>query len=205
MPDAQFDDPRLAAVYDPLDPDRGDLDPYVAMTTEFGARQVVDLGCGTGSLAVRLAEGGLDVVGVDPALASLDVARGKPFADRVWWIHGTAADLPDWPADRGWERWTPDATRATAVVDGETVTSETALIDVDPPLVSFRTTFHLGADELTSDSTLRFRTREEIAEDLQEAGLPVDDVRDAPDRPGREFVVVARKPQDRPGTTTPDS
>jgi hypothetical protein len=29
--DPIFAEPRLAEVYDPLDPDRSDLDPYVAM------------------------------------------------------------------------------------------------------------------------------------------------------------------------------
>jgi len=31
--------PRLAAVYDPLDPDRPDLEVYAAMAAEFGARR----------------------------------------------------------------------------------------------------------------------------------------------------------------------
>jgi hypothetical protein len=44
MPDALFDDPRLARLYDPLDPDRSDLDVYAAMAAEFGARSVLDVG-----------------------------------------------------------------------------------------------------------------------------------------------------------------
>lgn len=47
------------------------------MVDEFGAHQVLDIGCGTGSLAVMLAERGCQVVAVDPADASLDVARQK--------------------------------------------------------------------------------------------------------------------------------
>ena len=42
-----FDDPRLAAMYDPLDPDRSDLDVYVAIADRLGARRVLDVGCGT--------------------------------------------------------------------------------------------------------------------------------------------------------------
>jgi predicted RNA methylase len=49
--DALFDEPRLAELYDPLDPDRSDLAAYVAMAGEFGARTVLDTGCGTGTLA----------------------------------------------------------------------------------------------------------------------------------------------------------
>jgi hypothetical protein len=60
--------------------------------------------------------------------------------------------------------------------------------------VSFRWSFAFAGDGavLTSDSTLRFRSREDIADSLALAGLSLDDVRDAPDRPGREFVFLAR-------------
>jgi hypothetical protein len=44
---------------------------------------------------------------------------------------------------------------------------------------------------LTSDATLRFRERAEVERDLAAHGYVVEDVRDAPDRPGREFVFVA--------------
>jgi len=76
--DLIFAEPRLAEVYDPLDPDRSDLDAYVAMVEEFGARSVLDIGCGTGTLACLLARRGLTVTAVDPAAASLAVARTKP-------------------------------------------------------------------------------------------------------------------------------
>jgi len=92
-PDATFADPRQAVLYDVFNNDRSDLDAYVRIADEVGARRVVDLGCGTGSLAVRLAERGLTVTGVDPAGASLDVARTKPNAERVTWVHGDATAL----------------------------------------------------------------------------------------------------------------
>ena len=94
MVDAIFADRRLAAVYDSLEGERDDLDAYLAIVEEFGARAVVDVGCGTGTLACLLAERGLDVVGVDPSAASLGVARGKPGADNVRWILGDATTLP---------------------------------------------------------------------------------------------------------------
>ena len=92
MPDATFDDPRLAALYDPLDPDRSDLDAYAALAEELGAHSVLDIGCGTGIFAIMLAARGHDVVGVDPAGASVDVARAKPGADDVRWVVGEVAD-----------------------------------------------------------------------------------------------------------------
>jgi hypothetical protein len=42
--DAHYEDPRLAALYDPLDSDRLDLEVYAAMAAEFGAREVLDIG-----------------------------------------------------------------------------------------------------------------------------------------------------------------
>ena len=99
MPDEEFRHPRLAALYDVLDPDRSDLDAYVAIATELGARRVLDVGCGTGTLALLLAERGCDVVAVDPAAASLAVARAKPGAGAVRWVEGDATGLTG--ADRG--------------------------------------------------------------------------------------------------------
>jgi hypothetical protein len=50
---------------------------------------------------------------------------------------------------------------------------------------------------LTSDSTLRFRARDEVEATLIEQGYVVDEVRDAPDRPGRELVFFASRPDAR--------
>lgn len=94
MPDAIFDHPRVARMYDPLDPDRSDLDTYMNLVDDFGATAVLDVGCGTGTFCSRLAaERGLRVLGVDPAGASVDVARTKAGADRVTWVVGIALDV----------------------------------------------------------------------------------------------------------------
>ncbi len=240
-PDAIFSDPRLVAVYDTFDGDRADLALYPALVEEYGARAVLDVGCGTGSLACLLAGRGVQVVGVDPAAASLDVARRKPRADGVRWVLGDAGSLPplqvdlatmtgnvaqvfltdeEWAATLGavraalrpggrlvfesrrperqaWREWTRERSWTRAVVPGvgpvETWVEVTA---VRGGLVSFRTGFVFEDDgaELTSHSTLRFRSREELEDSLAAAGFSVEDVRDAPDRPGREFVFVARRP-----------
>jgi SAM-dependent methyltransferase len=242
MADECFRHPRLAAVYDRLDPDRRDLHAYLRMAEEFGARQVLDIGCGTGVFALQLAARGIQVVGVDPARASLDVARAKPGGERVRWILGDATTLPplsaelatmtgnaaqavvdpeDWqrtlrgarealrpggrlvfetriPARRAWEEWNREATYAVTNVPGVgAVEHWVDLLDVSGPLVTFRWTYGFTADGqvLTSDSTLRFRERQEVEAELVAQGLVVEDVRDAPDRPGREFVFVARRPK----------
>ncbi|MFF8678993.1 class I SAM-dependent methyltransferase [Streptomyces sp. NPDC015237] len=241
MADECFRHPRLAAVYDTLDTDRGDLDAYLRMAGEFGARRVLDIGCGTGVFALLLADRGIEVVGVDPAASSLDVARGKPGAARVRWIEGDAASLPPlrtdlatmtanvaqaitgpraWqgtlrgayealrpgghlvfetrdPARRAWEEWDREHTHRVVEIPGAgAVESWCDLLDVSGPLVTFRWTyvFAAGGEVLTSDSTLRFRDRAEVEADLTGRGFEVREVRDAPDRPGRELVFLARRP-----------
>jgi hypothetical protein len=71
----------------------------------------------------------------------------------------------------------------------------TELTEVDGNLVSFRTTFVFDSDGATviSDSTLRFRDSDELAASLAAASLVLDEVRDAPDRPGLELVCIARR------------
>ena len=94
MTDAVFAEPRLAAVYDAFDGPRDDLAAYAALADELGARAVLDLGCGTGTFGCLLAARGIDVVGVDPAAASLEVARRKPGAERVRWVLGDVTAVP---------------------------------------------------------------------------------------------------------------
>jgi len=99
VPDAIFAEPRLADIYDALDPDRSDLETYLAVADELDARSVLDIGCGTGTLACQLAERGSTVTGLDPAGASLRVARRKPYANQVRWLHGQVESLPPLQAD----------------------------------------------------------------------------------------------------------
>jgi hypothetical protein len=68
--------------------------------------------------------------------------------------------------------------------------------EVRPPFVSFRDTYAFLSDGrvVISDSTLRFRGREELETTLVANGFRVLDVREAPDRPGREWVFVCERP-----------
>ncbi|MET9116077.1 class I SAM-dependent methyltransferase [Streptomyces longwoodensis] len=240
MADDCYGHPRLAAIYDPLDLDRSDLDAYLRMVEKFAARQVLDIGCGTGVFALLLADRGIDVVGVDPAQACVDTARAKPGSERVRWVCGDATALPSlqvdlatmtanvaqeitdqgtWqrtlraanealrpgghlifetrdPARRAWEEWTRENSyRVTEIPGIGSVESWVELIDVSWPLVTFRWTYVFASDGqvLTSDSTLRFRERNEVETDLAAHGYLVEDVREAPDRPGRELVFLARR------------
>jgi ubiquinone/menaquinone biosynthesis C-methylase UbiE len=55
---------------------------------------VPDIRSGTGCLALRLAASGRSAVALDPAEASLRVAKAKVAADKVMWINGVVSALP---------------------------------------------------------------------------------------------------------------
>ncbi|WP_210602616.1 class I SAM-dependent methyltransferase [Brevibacterium oceani] len=235
-----YSNARCAAIYDVFEgPDRYDLDVYAAMVDEFGAASVLDVGCGTGAFASMLAVRGVEVVGVDPSALALDVAKSKPGAERVTWVHGTAPDVPplqvdmafmtanvaqvflgdeDWsetlraihgclreggrlvfesrrPERKAWEDWTKATTHCRAEVEGEgPVESWVQLESVDGEYVRFVgvTVFESDGARVEERSTLRFRSRDDLTSSLEREGFVVDEIRDAPDRPGREFVFIAR-------------
>jgi SAM-dependent methyltransferase len=236
-PDAIFADRRQAVLYDVFDHDRGDLGAYVAIADEVEAHRVVDVGCGTGELAVLLAGLGHSVTGVDPAGASLDVARAKPNAELVTWVHGdatalvdvvTAADLAvmtgnvaqvfvsdeDWYATlrairtclrpggwfvfetrrtevRDWDTWDM-APSQVRLPDGRSAVVSRTVTEVALPLVTFEGSIVIREEIMRSTSTLRFRDCNELEHDLDRCGFDVVDVRDAPDRPGKEMVFLTQ-------------
>jgi SAM-dependent methyltransferase len=172
---------------------------------------------------------------VDPAGASLDVARAKPNAQLVTWVHGDASSLvgleaavdlvvmtgnvaqvfisdEDWYATlrairtclrpggwfvfetrrsevRDWETWDL-APSPVALADGSTAVLSCTVTDVALPLVTFEGSTAIGEEIMRSTSTLRFRERNELERDLSRHGFKVLDVRDAPDRPGKEMVFL---------------
>lgn len=240
MPDAIFTHPRLAPIYDAFQQERDDLTAYLGIADEFGADHVLDVGCGTGCLAILLADSGRTVVGVDPAEASLEVAKSKDPTGRITWVHGDATTVPALGADlammtgnvaqvfltddgwtqtlqgihaalrpgghlvfetrrperRAWEEWAADTAPVPLDIPGiGPVEQRFEVTDVSPPLVSFRYTYRFLADGavVTSDSTLRFRDRDEVETSLVTHGYRVLDVRQAPDRPGREFVFITER------------
>ncbi|WP_029088969.1 class I SAM-dependent methyltransferase [Brevibacterium album] len=240
---AEFEHPRLAAVYDLLDPDRSDLDVYLDLIGEDGARSVLDVGCGTGVLACALAARGFQVVAVDPALASLDVARAKPHAEWVRWVHGDALAVRGLGL-AGFDAATMTANVAMVFLDDEDMAAALRavreslapggrlLFEAREPrllspelwtrestwsrrglpghgeveawceterivgsLLTFRWTFvfHADGQVLTSCSTLRFRSREEIATLLEAAGFSAVELRRLPRAPERAFLAAARR------------
>lgn len=237
MPDQIFENDRLVAIYDDLDGERRDLEHYLAIARELGAKSVLDIGSGTGCFALLLAGAGFSVTGLEPARASLNFARAKPGAEKVKWLLGDTGSLPAlavdlavmtgnvaqvfesdeaWdanlasirralrpgghlvfevrdPARQAWLEWTKEKTLNHQLTRAGGVASWCEVTKVSGEFVSFRWTYRFDSDgaELTSDSTLRFRSREAIARSLEKAGFRMSEVREAPDRPGKEFVFFA--------------
>ena len=92
MPDPIYTDPDLVQFYDLASGWAADGDFVEDFCVE--ASSVLDLGCGTGMIAARLAQNGVQrVVGVDPAMAMLSAARARQGGRRVEWIEGDARDI----------------------------------------------------------------------------------------------------------------
>jgi len=91
---AEFADARLVAVYDAEHVWGWDDDFFMSLLAERTAPRVLDFGCGTGRLAIAMAEAGHDVTAIDASRPALDAARSKQGAAKVSWVHGSAESLP---------------------------------------------------------------------------------------------------------------
>lgn len=238
MTDPIFENSRLVEIYESFDGPRNDLEHYIAIRKELKAKSVLDLGCGTGVFANMLCADGADVIGVEPAQASLNVAKTKPLAQKIRWILGDSSTLPPlqvdlammtgnvaqvfvsedaWlenlaaihsalrsgghivfevrdPAQKAWQTWTRENTyQSLEVPNIGLVEGWCDVTNVTDGVVSFRWTYVFQSDGqvITSNSTLRFREKEEIVSSLKKSGYKIKDIRDAPDRPRKEFVFIA--------------
>ena len=82
------------------------------------------------------------------------------------------------PAGRHWARWiSPDPRRTVTLPGGETVTAWTEATSPAAGVVSYAGHYQfLDGTELTSDTTLRFRTEPELRRSVEAAGFDVDRV-----------------------------
>ncbi|MGD1933998.1 MAG: class I SAM-dependent methyltransferase [Candidatus Phaeomarinobacter sp.] len=92
MPDAHYDNPRLAAIYDLGNGWSEDSDYYLALAGTASCR-VLDIGCGTGIITHAIAAKGHTVVGADPSPGMLAVAHAKPHGSNIRWVESEAQSL----------------------------------------------------------------------------------------------------------------
>ena len=233
---------RIAEIYDLINPLADDAGFYLALAGEH-PQDVLDLGCGTGTLCCALAERGHHVTGVDPAAAMLSVARRKLRADHVEWIQSPAQTFR---ANRSFDLIVmtghafqvlltdADAlavfeTMRVHLKDQDRIAFETRNPRVDwarqwssrPPaiyrlpdgglqetleitaahgeFIAFKTTYRLAHETLTTTSTLRFPSREQVQALLTRSGLAVRKClgdwagRDFDPARSKEIILIAER------------
>lgn len=85
----EFSDSRLVSLYDTLNPFGDDSEFFCKQAEKMSAKNIIDLGCGTGLLTCELEKRGHQMIGIDPAEAMLAIARNKPNAKKIEWIEGS--------------------------------------------------------------------------------------------------------------------
>ncbi|MCL6705752.1 methyltransferase domain-containing protein [Pseudomonas sp. R2.Fl] len=81
----------MAVLYDSFNGDGPDTEFYLGLASS--PTTILDLGCGTGSIALGLARLGHKVTGLDPAPGMLAVARSKDRDGLVDWSAASATDF----------------------------------------------------------------------------------------------------------------
>lgn len=84
---------RIAAVYDNFY--SGWEEESIDLLRELASGgRVLELGVGTGRIALPLAERGLEVVGIDASQAMIEKLRAKPGGDEIRVVQGSFAEMP---------------------------------------------------------------------------------------------------------------
>lgn len=84
---------RIAEVYDTLFAEYEE-DAIALLTDLADGGRVLELGIGTGRMALPLAARGLDVVGIDISPAMVEKLRAKPGGDTIRVVRGSFAEIP---------------------------------------------------------------------------------------------------------------
>lgn len=96
---AEFDNPKLAKIYDSFNALTEDETFWLKKIKELGIRSVIDFGCGTGLLTCKLADLEYETVGIEPAQAMMNLAKQKPYADKIKWLPGSTEQLEGQKSD----------------------------------------------------------------------------------------------------------
>ncbi len=92
---AEFNNLRLAEVYDSFCPLGEDSIFFLREVEKASPKSILDVGCGSGILTVELTKIADEVVGVEPALPMVELARRRTGGEKVKWLHGYAKDVRD--------------------------------------------------------------------------------------------------------------
>jgi len=209
----------IAEIYDVVSPWAEDYEFYLSLAGQRPC-DVLDLGCGTGTLCCALAERGHRVTGAEPAPAMLAVARTKPHAEQVEWVesnaqsyssqrrfdliimtghafqilltdadmlaafktmrghlreHGTVAfetrtPRMDWAGE--WSARVPVVRALRGMQFVETL----QVIGNEGEFISFQTSYRFAHETITTESTLRFPSRDHVEALMKHSGFVVRNV-----------------------------
>ena len=90
----EYKDSLLVDLYDIINPYAADTKFYVELIESLNAKSVLDIGCGTGTLAAELIDKDMSVIGIDPSKEMLDIARARVPNSKGTWIQGTTKNIP---------------------------------------------------------------------------------------------------------------
>ena len=210
---------QIAEIYDLANPWSEDLDFYLSLAAACPCN-VLDLGCGTGTLCSAFAQSGHRVTGLDPAGAMLAVARRKPHAEWIEWVESTAQNykahrrfdlivmtghafqvlLTDADAlavletmrghlkERGriafetrnprvdWVGEWSGRQRLVGTLAGGQHLETLEITGQGGEFISFQTSYRSPRETLTTNSTLRFLSREHVETLIARSGLVVRDL-----------------------------
>jgi predicted TPR repeat methyltransferase len=163
-PDNHYTNPRLAGVYDmTCQPSPLEKTFYLSLAKPHN-RTVLDVGCGVGILCDAFAENGHQVTGVDPAAAMLAAAAKKPHSKKVEWVQATAQGFK---SQRRFDLIVMTGHAFQVLLSDDDIVAATA------KRISFEHYYQFPDETLSSPSTLRFASCDDIRGFLDEAGLRV--------------------------------
>jgi len=99
MPDTQFSDPKLVAIYNTINPINDYKDFYLHLSEKLSSKLILDIGAGTGLLTNELANKGFNVIGIEPSKEMLKVAAKNITSEKIKWVNGDALNLEKYEAD----------------------------------------------------------------------------------------------------------
>lgn len=85
---SDYTDPTLVQLYDLLNPFSRDSQFYLELASSSSILTVLDLGCGTGTIATEISKINKTIVGLDPSEAMINIAKIKRSDENIQWVVG---------------------------------------------------------------------------------------------------------------------
>ena len=160
-----FEDPEVVACYHHRPPYPEELIRLLGSLVDPAAQRVLEIGCGLGEVARRLAPFVSEATAADPSQAMLDAARLLPGAERVRWVHRATEELGampgqglivaaeslhwmDWARTFAWARSALSSSGRLAIITGRRVRDAPWQTGIKPLVHEYSTIFDFEAYDL---------------------------------------------------------